>query len=181
MLEFPFRAWHGTPHGPFASFRLPGDARSGADAIFVSRDRRVAEMYALSRHTGTGERAVALVRVHARAIFDYEDGEQVRALKRKLPRHLRAFVSCGAWTVIERDLVQNILRDQGYDAFTVHDPLHHGKNIGVFDPDHVEIETWHPLELAEPQVVADHSEGAEEGSGVELESIAPTRVHDGPG
>jgi hypothetical protein len=149
-MSIPFRAWHGTPNGPFTIFRLPGQTRSGADAIFVSRDRRVAEQYAQTRYTGTGERAVARVRVYARAIFDYEDREQVRVLKRKLPRYLRSFISCGAWTVIERDLVQNILRDQGYDGFTVHDPLHHGKNIGVFDPKLIAIDSWHSLKIDLP-------------------------------
>jgi hypothetical protein len=146
MHEFPLCAWHGTPHGPFESFRLPGDARSGADAVFVAPDRRVAEMYAASRYTGTGERAIAEVRVHARAIFDYEDEGQARRLMRELPRDQRPFVRCGAWTVLERDHTQDVLRQQGYDAFMVHDPLMHGKNIGVFDPDALQIVSWYALE-----------------------------------
>jgi len=144
--------YHGTGE-KFDNFQLQNSKNLGPDAIYFTPDKTSASYYARGENPQIKE---AFVDVSG--LFDYENPKDVKklfnVLNKKTKDEIMGFettdyvtmnkiqkdISRGDYTIIEKDTVQQALKDAGFEGFYIKDYTG-PKVFAVFNPDRIKTKS----------------------------------------
>lgn len=142
----PLVVYHGTSKN-FDTFKLPGRAGSGGNAIFFATEPSTANYFT---HGAKNARVIpAYIRMENP--FDFRNPQHVTALKAFVAKNFRQLfpgalfgpnfvldeIDDGDYGVLEKPLVRRWMRRRGFDGFWTRENRWSPVTLGVFDPSQI--------------------------------------------